>query len=268
MLREDKGDMSPTTAFRSLSVRASASPPPPLNNALDDIFGDPAAPAPLPIVPATTSSQLDDIFGCSPPHDGAPHTVARGEEDGAAPHGRTAPSRDVSDIPRLRSVHVTAGYREGLAESKAGYVQHGFDEGFPLGAVLGVKVGWVLGVLEGVAVALRAAALRRVGGGAGGVDGAAAGAFEGVRKQLVEAREELDVVSLFGQEYFDGEGIWRYHVEGKEDEVTFKEVAAQHPLVSKWLAAVEALAGKERIDLGILDRRAREDSDDEETTVG
>lgn len=247
MLREDKGDMSPTTAYHS----TSASPPPPAhhnNDALDDIFGEPAPPP-----PPVTSSQLDDIFGCSPPRDDD-------DADGSsALASSTAADSHVSEIPRLRSVHVTAGYREGLTESKARHVQDGFDEGFPLGAVLGLKAGWVLGALEGVAVALRTAAV------GGDVDAAAA--FEGVRARLVEARGELDLVSVFGREFFDDEGIWRYRVEGGEDEVTFEEVAAQHPLVAKWLKVVEALAEKERVDLGILDRRAREESDDETTTT-
>lgn len=275
MLREDTGDMSPTTGFRSLSMRASHSPPPPQNNVLDDIFGEPMTALPAAQPPAiTTSSQLDDVFGCSPPRDPTAAPVSHeGEEDAAVTAAAgtmhettTTVSRDVSDIPRLRSVHVTAGYRDGIAESKAGHVQDGFDEGFPLGAVLGMKAGWVLGVLEGVAVAYRAAALGKAKM-AGKVEDAAE-AFEAARRQLVEARKELDMVSLFGQGYFDEEGIWKYHVDGQEGEVTFEEVAAQHPLISKWLSAVDALVEKARIDLGILDRRVREESDDEATTVG
>ncbi|OJD37343.1 essential protein yae1 [Diplodia corticola] len=269
MLREEKGDMSPTTGFR-----ASRSPPPPSpplqNSVLDDIFGEPTTALPAAQQPApTTSSQLDDIFGCSPPRDdddddpaGRPRNAAADDWPG------TAASRDVSDIPRLRSVHVTAGYRDGLAESKAGHVQDGFDEGFPLGAVLGMKAGWALGVLEGVAVAFRAAALGKGTADGGARVAEAAEAFEAARRQLVEARKELDMVTLFGQEYFDEEGIWKYHVDGLEDEVTFEEVAAQHPLISKWLVAVDALVEQARIDLGVLDRRAREDPEDETTTAG
>ncbi|KAK7731435.1 Essential protein Yae1, N terminal [Botryosphaeria dothidea] len=262
MLREDTGDMSPTTAFRSLSLRGAASPPP--SNALADIFGEPM-PAPPPAPPAT-SSQLDDIFGCSPPNDEAPiaNLASREGQDEVALGENTVANGDVSDIPRLRSIHVTAGYRDGIAESKAGHVQDGFDEGFPLGAVLGIKAGWVLGALEGVALALRAAALGKVRN-TGAEE--AVETFERVRKQLAEARKELDIVSLFDQQYFDEEGIWKYEVDGQDEDVTFEEVAAQHPLISKWLSAVDALAEKEKIDLGILDRRAREDTDDETTTV-
>ncbi|KAH7057259.1 hypothetical protein B0J12DRAFT_568045 [Macrophomina phaseolina] len=236
--------MSPTTAFGSLSLRDSASPTP--NDALDDIFGEPALVA--------TSSQLDDIFGCSPPQDDALISDI-GDREGRSEIMQGEPvssGADVSDIPRLRSTHVTAGYRDGISESKAGHVQQGFDEGFPLGAVLGIKAGWVLGTLEGVAVALRAEA---------------ADAFERARKLLVMARKELDIVSLFGQQYFDDEGIWKYEVNGQEGDITFEQVAAQHPLLSKWLSAVEKLAEDEKIDLGILDRRAREDSDEETTTI-
>ncbi|EKG11641.1 Essential protein Yae1 [Macrophomina phaseolina MS6] len=256
MLREDKGGMSPTTAFGSLSLRDSASPTP--NDALDDIFGEPA--------PVATSSQLDDIFGCSPPQDDALISDI-GDREGRSEIMQGEPvssGADVSDIPRLRSTHVTAGYRDGISESKAGHVQQGFDEGFPLGAVLGIKAGWVLGTLEGVAVALRAVALRK---GKSDERKEAADAFERARKLLVMARKELDIVSLFGQQYFDDEGIWKYEVNGQEGDITFEQVAAQHPLLSKWLSAVEKLAEDERIDLGILDRRAREDSDEETTTI-
>lgn len=83
-------------------------------------------------------NSLDDIFGDESPDPpladpSASHTLHR-------PQGPTDPS----DIPRLRSIHVTAGYRDGIASSKAAYVQEGFDEGFSLGAVLGGEWGMCL----------------------------------------------------------------------------------------------------------------------------
>ncbi len=57
---------------------------------------------------------------------------------------------EVSDIPRMRSQHSTAGYRDGIAHAKSQSVQEGFDEGYPIGARLGMEVGCILGVLEGL----------------------------------------------------------------------------------------------------------------------
>ncbi|KAK8155164.1 hypothetical protein BKA80DRAFT_313206 [Phyllosticta citrichinensis] len=241
--------MSPTTAFRSLS----RSPPPNSNNnsVLDDIFGEPSPPQQAP-----TLSQLDDVFGCSPPDATAASVLSIDPSNNEY--------QDVSDIPRLRSIHVTAGYRDGIAVSKAAHVQDGFDEGYPLGAVMGLRAGRAVGVLEGVVAALRCARAR-----------AAAGKHQGpfaeekeeeeeklyaTTKQLLQqAREELAVVALFSPQYFDEEGIWRFHVDGHEEDITFEVVAAQHPLIVKWTAAVEQLARDLDLDLDRLDRRARED---------
>lgn len=63
-------------------------------------------------------------------------------------------SNNVSDVPRLRSVHVTAGYRDGIADGKTRSVQAGFDEGYSLGAVMGLNVGWIMGILDGLIVAM------------------------------------------------------------------------------------------------------------------
>jgi hypothetical protein len=55
----------------------------------------------------------------------------------------------LSDLPAVQRQHMTAGYREGLSDSKAKSMQGGFDQGYPIGFVLGIRVGKILGVLEG-----------------------------------------------------------------------------------------------------------------------
>lgn len=144
----------------------------------------------------------------------------------------------ISDIPRLRSIHVTAGYREGISSNKNEKIQQGFDEGYSLGAEIGYQVGLVLGVLEGVKAG----------------------------QLLKRARAELDVKHLFSPQYFQEDGLWRWHVDvdqshgqkhentvgsGSESEemILFRHVAASHPLVKKWTVAVEELAGRNAIVL-------------------
>ena len=85
------------------------------------------------------------------------------------------------------------------------------------------------------------------------------------------AREELHLTHLFNPEYWDANGVWKYEVSGllrdmlggkkkedgerrernklremdvdvdEEEEVTFEEVADQHPLVKAWRGEVERL---------------------------
>lgn len=87
----------------------------------------------------TLSTSDDDIFDTSDdfqhPLDGASARGARGEM--------------LSDLPAMQRQHVTAGYREGLTNSKAKSMQGGFDQGYPVGFELGIRVGKVFGVLEG-----------------------------------------------------------------------------------------------------------------------
>ncbi|KAF2090001.1 hypothetical protein K490DRAFT_3120, partial [Saccharata proteae CBS 121410] len=176
---------------------------------------------------------LDDIFDCSEPS--SPNQTLAGLH------------QHVSDIPRLRSVHVTAGYRDGIADSKASHVQAGFDEGFPLGAVLGLRVGWVFGVLDNLSAALKTGAAE---GGARGEQ--LSGLSANLDRLRSDAREELSIVKLFGEQYFDGEGTWRYDA-GEEDRgITFREVASRHPLVKKWVDVVERQALALHADLDML----------------
>lgn len=171
---------------------------------------------------------LDDVFGSTPSSPTHDSTVEQARRD----------IQDPSDIPRLRSVHVTNGYREGLAASKEQHVQEGFDEGYSLGAELGMKVGKLLGTLEGIVRALP-------------VEHAAGESERGstsrahARGMLAHAEEELSMRPLFGSEFFGGDGVWIYPVPGAdegEEDVTFGKIAAAHPLVLKWERLVDELA--------------------------
>ena len=81
----------------------------------------------------------DDIFDSTDNHN---HIA-----DGI--HASEAREEMLSDLPAVQRQHMTAGYREGLSNSKAKSIQGGFDRGYPIGFVLGIRVGRILGVLEG-----------------------------------------------------------------------------------------------------------------------
>ncbi|KAI4257910.1 MAG: hypothetical protein L6R42_005391 [Xanthoria sp. 1 TBL-2021] len=166
---------------------------------------------------------LSDVFSDSPP--ASPSTTAN-----------THPS-EPSDIPRLRAIHSTEGYREGISHAKHQAAQPGFDEAYPLGAIMGLRVGYILGILEGLCGAY--GAKKRQKSGNGGVD---VTREDGQRftDMLVQAREELKIEKLCGQEYWKSDGIWAYEVQGKagEENVTFWEVADQHPVLQQWLGNV------------------------------
>ncbi|KAI9680159.1 MAG: Essential protein Yae1, N terminal [Trizodia sp. TS-e1964] len=148
-----------------------------------------------------------------------------------------------SDMPRLRSVHCTAGYREGISSSKQQQLQEGFDEGYSLGAELGARIGFILGALEGLAIAA-------IGGSR----------QEGrLRTILTQARAELTTVNVFNSDLFKEDGTWKFAV-GVEDEeggldgngetsITFKRVADMHPLVLKWSATLQLESQKLAIRL-------------------
>ncbi|KAL1301442.1 hypothetical protein AAFC00_005694 [Neodothiora populina] len=214
-----------------------------------------------------TTDALDDVFGSAPNSPLASAAVHIGNfenEDidsadfdsldatlAAAPQTRNAIGEH-SDVPRLRSQHVTAGYRDGVASSKTVHVQSGFDEGFSLGAVIGLRSGYLLGALEGVVRAVNS-------------DASASDEVKGsVREEFVRARGEMGLTELFGRRWFGPDGVWTFEVEGEREEggeVTFREVAAAHPVLSKWAANVKALEQKFGLD---LEGRAR--PGDEELT--
>ncbi|KAL8973110.1 MAG: hypothetical protein Q9183_000179 [Haloplaca sp. 2 TL-2023] len=148
---------------------------------------------------------------------------------------------DPSDIPRLRSIHVTAGYRDGIASAKDEALQRGFDEAYPLGAIMGMRAGYILGVLEGLCHADRSSNPQpRIAGESGG-KGKASGEIDTQRLKglLIQAKEELMVSHLFGKDYWKSDGLWEYQVQGQEEDVTFWEVVNQHPVIHKWLGTIK-----------------------------
>ncbi|KAL9039094.1 MAG: hypothetical protein Q9214_005017 [Letrouitia sp. 1 TL-2023] len=175
---------------------------------------------PTPPTTPPTNNNLSDIFSDSPPLTGS-----------------TAPSGEVSDIPRLRSTHVTAGYREGISASKDQALQPGFDEAYPLGAILGLRVGYILGVLEEICAAHSQKA--RV------CKDEVIYTLEAGRVQTLvqEAREQLKVERVFGKEFWKSDGTWGYDAgemkgleeQGDSADLTFWEVADRHPAISFWM---------------------------------
>lgn len=132
-----------------------------------------------------------------------------------------------------------------------------------MGAVLGLRVGYILGVLEG----LYAAFASDEGEGRkdeGEVKDEAGREEEGndevkrLKKLLAEAKRELALENVFGKEWWGEDGMWKFAVEpgggGGEkrnqnndhdddddgEEVTFVEVADQHPLLERWSHTIRA----------------------------
>ena len=153
-------------------------------------------------------------------------------------------NEEYSDIPRLREKHETEGYRDGVGQGKATTVQKGFDEGYHLGAVVGLRVGKILGLLEGTWRAIVTGA---------GVEKELKEEGERLGVLVREAREELKTESVFGREWWGEDGIWRFEVKGDgEEEITFEDVAGQHPLVVKWEEIVLKEIETWGIDLDIM----------------
>lgn len=181
---------------------------------------------------------FDDVFGSSP------NSPVLSGDRGHELTADRANASEVSDIPRLRSRHVTEGYREGIAESKEKFIQEGFDEGYSLGAELGLKAGWCLGVLEGVCKALG-----KVQTGSGKQVQADLESDFKPEELFKRAQDELQMQNLFDPAYFGSDGIWLYDVPGSEDETTFKQVAMAHPVLSSWLSTTRDAA--DRVGLAI-----------------
>ncbi|PVI00207.1 hypothetical protein DM02DRAFT_401108 [Periconia macrospinosa] len=174
---------------------------------------------------------LDDIYGS------APSSPLLNAEN--APRSEEM----LSDLPSRQRALDTDAYREGLSNGKGQFVQEGFDEGYSLGANLGILVGYVLGLLQGITEAL---------------EGHDKLQWKETQKLCDEAQAELAIEELLGQKWIDEEGIWRWEVEGKDEEVTFKEVAEQHPVMKTWMARIRDLAEKWGVDL-----KAAEGEEDE-----
>lgn len=204
---------------------------------------------------------LADIFPDSPPS--TPHSQTLLS---SAPAPAPAAIHDdvASDIPRLRATHSTAGYRNGISAAKTQWLQPGFDEGYSLGAVLGLRVGYMLGVLEGLYAAFASSERKERKDEGEGKDEAGR-EEEGneevkrLKKLLAEAKRELALENVFGKEWWGEDGMWKFAVEpgggdggekrnlhndhdGDDDgeEVTFIEVADQHPLLECWSRTIRA----------------------------
>lgn len=194
---------------------------------------------------------LDDVFGSGP---SSPSEHVEGASgSGERVRVNDAVNLEQSDVPRLRSTHVTNGYRDGIAESKAQFVQQGFDEGYSLGAVLGLKAGRCLGVLEGICRALQS----QLESNERHTDEHVTSTYQEAKTSLSQARKDLAIQSLFGPNYFGADGIWTYDVPGQdqEDQVTFQEVSDAHPLVQKWTKNIRDVALRLQLDLDAVRRR-------------
>ncbi|KAF2674972.1 hypothetical protein BT63DRAFT_25569 [Microthyrium microscopicum] len=168
----------------------------------------------------------------------------------------------VSDVPRLRSIHASAGYREGVSESKSQFIQEGFDEGFALGGEIGRAVGWVLGGFDGL-VAATSTAVTSVSSPESSI------AKEGTPKELSwrdrliktqrEANEELQIQNVISKDYITQEGLWLYDVNAGSEDIAFEEVAHAHPLVKKWTGILTEMANDTGLDLEAYKRLLEEE---------
>jgi hypothetical protein len=192
---------------------------------------------------ASNENNLDDVWAS------ADHENFAGD----ANHNRNEPS----DIPRLRSAHSTAGYRDGISSAKSTTIQEGFDEGYSLGAVMGLEVGIILGVLEGIRNAIQ------------DIESDQASEKRRVTTLLETARTDLQTEMVFGREWWGEDATWKYEVSGEAldgvGDFTFKEVVNSHPVISKWKRVVKVEAEKRGLDLTVMERgeEKRVASDDE-----
>jgi len=198
----------------------------------------PPSTPPTPIPASPQPNNLSDIFSDSPP---------------SSPTRTSTQSQ--SDLPRLRSTHTTAGYRNGISASKTRSVQPGFDEGYPLGAAIGLRVGELLGVLEGLSALLRSHSSARSHSFLEEED--RDGERSRVEGSLRDARKELRLESVFGREWWGENGLWTFEVIGHgdgegEEEATFSEVADAHPLLKRWGEVVEKEMERMRIRRGVF----------------
>ncbi|KAL6705886.1 Essential protein Yae1, N terminal [Coniothyrium glycines] len=173
---------------------------------------------------------LDDIYGSEP---SSPVLSAQ-------PHLPNERAHEIlSDLPSRQRALDTDAYREGLATSKGQFVQEGFDEGYSLGANLGLRVGYILGVLHGFVAAW---------------SGQNDQMHTEVTGMLDAAQAELAIEELFGQQFVDEEGLWKWEVHGLEEDPTLREVAAQHPTIMKWTKTVEHLGARWHVDLHVVEQ--------------
>ncbi|KAF2787565.1 hypothetical protein K505DRAFT_329596 [Melanomma pulvis-pyrius CBS 109.77] len=185
---------------------------------------------------------LDDIYGSTPssPVLASQNPLSHGSRDHA--------DEILSDLPSRQRALDSDAYREGLSNSKGQFVQEGFDEGYSLGADIGQRVGYILGVLQGLVAALRGHDETR---------------WQEAKALWDGAQKELAIGELLGHNWVDEEGIWKWEVHGKEDEVTFREVAEQHPVIKSWLGKVRETAREWGVDLEALERNEEHEMDEQ-----
>ncbi|KAH7078806.1 hypothetical protein BKA63DRAFT_251158 [Paraphoma chrysanthemicola] len=177
---------------------------------------------------------LDDVYGSAP---ASPTLVAGDMLDLSSQNRR--PHEILSDLPSRQRALDTDAYREGLANSKGQYVQEGFDEGYSLGANLGLRIGNILGALQGFVAAWKSH------------DDVL---YRETKDIYAAAKVELAIEQLLGQQWVNEEGIWKWDVQGEDEDATFREVAEQHPLVKKWTKKVEDMATKWRVDFQAVEK--------------
>lgn len=201
------------------------------------------SPPPSPTTRQDEANNLDDVFGSAPSSPTLSYAT------------RSTRNDEPSEVPRLRSAHSTAGYRDGITTAKGTTIQEGFDEGFGLGATMGLRIGSILGTLEGIYAAVakpdtkRAPALDE-----GGVQigTGAQPETERLKALVVKARSDLRTEGVFSRQYWGEDGIWVYDV--KESGGGWKDVADAHPLIQSWEAVVAEEVTKVNLDTSVMDR--------------
>lgn len=189
------------------------------------------------------ANNLDDVFGSAPSSPTLSHAT------------RSTRNNEPSEVPRLRSAHSTAGYRDGLTFAKGTTIQEGFDEGYGLGATMGLRIGSILGILEGIWAAVAKSDAKRApalddGGVRMGTESQPE--TERLKTLVVKARSELRTEGVFGRQYWGEDGIWVYHVQ--ESGGGWKDVVDAHPLIQSWEAVAAEEVAKVRLDTGVMDR--------------
>ncbi|KAK0632460.1 hypothetical protein B0T14DRAFT_560151 [Immersiella caudata] len=221
-----------TAMSTSTPTRRTPTPPPPQTYHSDDI---------------PTNNHLDDVWGDNGDNDNLNHPTITPIPEGSHP----------SDMPRLRQEHTTAGYRDGITVAKAKSVQAGFDEGFGLGATIGLRAGELVGILEGLVGALSSSS---------SPSSSVVSGVERVKGLWEEAKRELGVQVVFGKDYWEEDGTWKYEVAHPEGEAgtVFGDVAMAHPLLVKWDGIVRGEAERYGVDWDVLKEEAEEERTREE----
>ena len=183
-----------------------------INTTLDDVWGDDGD---------NDNDDNDDVWGDDDDSHSNSHSHSHSHahenchHEPAARRGGRGGHGHPSDVPRLRQEHTTAGYRDGITVAKAEHVQAGFDEGFGLGATIGAVAGQLLGVLEGLSFAAVSSSSSKSKSQQTEDDEEESFLKEKLRSLLAEAEKDLAVTSIYGKEYWDEDGTWRYEVPGE-----------------------------------------------------